>query len=745
LELVMMQVADDGLKSGGVRDELHLWAGMKSGEDAKAWVEEHLAASRGKIAELLAAGSPEGGGVRTVENTLVPYDRACWHLRMAGSQSGVMFMVHPLADVRDAAQELSQVIGAEGVALSLNREVYQALAALSSSVQETSGADAATRYYLERTLLGYRLSGVDKDDATRERIRSLADRMTELSMTFSRTVQDDVRKIAVEDVQELKGLPQDYLARHGVREVVADGGDSHPTHDGETVMNGAPGKKLVAEEAVVLTTDPPEMSPVMSYAVSPKLRRRMYLAYNDRGYPANKEVLLELLAGREEMAGLLGFRSWADLATVDQMMGSAGAMRKFLDSVEEAARETAQREFEELEAFVRARDEAALPLTLSDARYWEEQFRRAMYDFDSQSVRPYFPYEQVEAGILATAGKLFGVKFVRAEGAAVWDAGVKAFDVVDLGSKYGGPSASPQDDDEKQTTTPARTPEVVGRIYLDMHPREGKSKWFSECSLVGGVLGQQLPEASLVCNFPKPTKDGENPAKDDAGLMQYSDVVTFFHEFGHLMHEVLGGRDEVLGGRQRWAGQSGIATEGDFVEVPSQMLEEFFEDAELVRTFAKHYETGEPIPHEVFARMVRASAHGRALSTMTQVMYATYSMETHDKKAAELDLDVLLRVGYDRFSLYEFVEGNRMYAAFTHLVGYTSNYYTYLYDKVMALEFFAEFDAKNLIEGPVAMRYRREVLEPGGSKPARELVQAFLGREVSMSALKEWVRAGDRG
>jgi thimet oligopeptidase len=660
----------------GTSDALHIWAGLNGGDEAKVWVEEHLAASRAKVNELLAVG-----GMRTVENTLVPYDRACWHLRMAGSQSGVMFMVHPLAGVRDAAQELSQVIGAEGVALSLNREVYQGLAAV-----DVSAEDEATRYYMERVLLGYRLSGVDKDEVTRERVRALADKMTELSMIFSRTVQDDVRKVEVSDAGELEGLPADYLARHGVKE---EGG------------------KLVADEAVVLTTDPPEMSPVMSYAVSPELRRRMYLAYSGRGYPANAQVLLDLLAGREEMAGLLGFRSWADLATVDQMMGSAAEMRKFLDSVEEAARETAHIEFAELERFVRERDPGALPLTLSDARYWEEQFRRARYDFDSQSVRPYFPYEQMEAGILATAGKLFGVKFVRAEDAVVWDAAVKAFDVMDALVEDG---------------------EVVGRIYLDMHPREGKSKWFSECSLVGGVLGQQLPEASLVCNFPQPTKD-------DPGLMQYSDVVTYFHEFGHLMHEV-------LGGRQKWAGQSGIATEGDFVEVPSQMLEEFFEDADLVRTFAKHYETGEPIPYDVFARMVRASAHGRALSTLTQVMYATYSLETHDKKAGDLDLDTLLREGYDRFSKYEFVDGNRMYAAFTHLVGYTSNYYTYLYDKVMALEFFAEFrkpDADDLIEGPTAMRYRRAVLEPGGSKPARELVQAFLGREVNMSALKEWI------
>lgn len=660
-------------------DDLHIWSGDVSAETARQWTEHHLAQSRARVDELLAVE-----GVRTVANTLAPFDRAQWHLRMAGSQSGVMFMVHPSASVRDTAQELTQTISAAGVELSLNRDVYQALEAA-----DVANEDAATRYYMERTLLGYKLAGVDRDDATRDKVRELADRMTQLSMTFSRTVQDDVRKIVVDDPDELLGLPVDYLTRHGVRQ------------------NTAPGQAtLVADAPVVLTTDPPDMSPVMSYASSAALRRRMYLAYNDRGYPANKQVLHDLLALRQEMAELLGFRSWADLATVDQMMGSAANMRGFLKEVEEAARETAQHEFEELETFVRGRAENVLPLTLSDARFWEEQYRRMRYDFDSQSVRPYFPYEQVEAGILTIAGKLFGVSFEHAPTASVWDRSVKAFDVVDALGADG----------------------VVGRIYLDMHPREGKSKWFSECSLVGGVLGRQIPEASLVCNFPQPTAD-------DPALMQYSDVVTYFHEFGHLMHEV-------LGGQQRWAGQSGIATEGDFVEVPSQMLEEFFEDAELLRTFARHYQTGEPIPFETVARMTSASAHGRALSTLTQVMYATYSMETHDRRAESLDLDSLLREGYDRFSSYEFVDNNRMYAAFTHLVGYTSNYYTYLYDKVMALEFFAEFansGEKTSLGGETAMRYRRQVLEPGGTRPARDLVQSFLGRQVSMTALREWI------
>ena len=675
-------------------DALHLWANEASAEAAKAWVEEHLSASRAEIAAIVAGDAPH-----TVENTLAPYDRACWHLRMAGSQAHVMFMVHPDAGVRDAAQALSQAVSAEGVNLSLNREVYAALAAIDGATVN----DAATKYYLERTLLSYRLAGVDRDDSTREKIRALADRSTELAMAFSRTVQDDVRSVTVDDPSDLLGLPADYLARKGLRE-----------SEGRVERSDA-----TSTEPILVTTDPPDFAPVMSYAASRTLRRKVYLAYNGRGYPANKQVLLDLLRTREEMAETLGFRSYADLATTDQMMGSAENMRRFLNEVQEAATATAHTEFAALEAFVRERAPAELPLSLSDARYWEEQYRRAHFNFDSQSVRPYFPYAPVQQGILRTAGKFFGVRFERNASAPVWHADVEAYDVFDAAAET-----------QVSEARPGAPATAVGRIYLDMHPREGKSKWFSECSLVAGVLGETIPEASLVCNFPQPTDA-------DPGLMQFSDVVTYFHEFGHLMHEV-------LGGRQRWGGQSGIATEGDFVEVPSQMLEEFFEDPDLLRTFAHHYQTGEPIPYDTVARMTRAAAHGRGIGTLTQVMYATYSMETHDRRAAELDLDVLLREGYDRFSRYEFVDGNTMYAAFTHLVGYTSNYYTYLYDKVIALEFFAQFP-KGEIGGPTALKYRQQVLEPGGSKPARDLVHAFLGRNASMDALRGYIARSVEG
>src|SRR5215472_14106865 len=222
-------------------DLLHIWSGLNTADEAQAWVESHLQASRDRIAELVGPGATQGAARSTVE-TLALYDQAAWHLRMAGSQAHVMFMVHPLAPVRDAAQSLSQVVAAEGVKLSLNRDVYKALETL-----DTSNEDAATKYYLERTLLGYRLSGVDRDDATRDKIRELADKTTELGMRFARTVQDDVRKIEVANPNELRGLPPDFIERFGVRNSEAQNG------------------QLTADAPVILTTDPPVLAPVMTY------------------------------------------------------------------------------------------------------------------------------------------------------------------------------------------------------------------------------------------------------------------------------------------------------------------------------------------------------------------------------------------------------------------------------------------------------------------------------------------------
>ena len=643
-------------------EALHAWdaGGAESAEALSAWVSARLAAHESALAALLAVEGP-----RTPENSLRLFDQAVEHLTLAGAQSGVLNSVAPDKGVRDQAQNEAQRVAMAGSALSLNRAVYEALAAI-----DLTGASPATQHFVQRTLLGYRLAGVDKDQATRDHLQALQEKATMLSLEFSRNIQEGGKTIEA-TAEELDGLPPDYLARHP-----AD-----------------------SEGKVTITTDPPDMQPVMTFAGNAALRERMFLAYNTRAYPANQKILLDLLATRQEIATVLGFRSWADLATADQMMGSAANVRTFLAKLDEASRDGAKREHASIIEFARERQPDLTAIDITSRGYWYEQFRRSAFDFDSQSVRPYFPYAQVEAGVLATAARLFKIEFQRVE-AAAWHADVSVFDVFDGGKR-------------------------VGRFYLDMHPREGKDKWFSAAPIVTGVRGRALPEAALICNFPA----GD---ENDPGLLQYNDVVTFFHEFGHLMHAILGGHTE-------WAGLSGFATEGDFIEVPSQMLEEFFRDEKLLQAFAKHYQTGEVLPSETIKKMKLAGAFGRADWVRSQLYYTTLSLDLHDQDPAGLDLDATTKRLYQTLQPWTWMEGNRMYASFGHLTGYSSNYYTYAFDKVIALDFFAQFDPADLLGCDAGARYRKTVLEQGGSKPGREMVRDFLGRDEEFSAFSSWL------
>ncbi|MGA3011239.1 MAG: M3 family metallopeptidase [Terracidiphilus sp.] len=660
-------------------EDLHAWeaGGADSAEALSAWVSARLAAHQAALAGLLAVE-----GERTPENSLRLYDTAIEQLSLAGAQAGILNSVAADKAVRDQAQMEAQRVAQAASALSLNRKVYEALAAINLDGDGAhDGASAATKHYVERTILAYRLAGVDKDLATRDRLQSMHEKATRLSLEFNRNIQEGAKTIEATEA-ELDGLPGDYLARHPVRKV----GQS-------------------PEGLVTISTDPPDMQPVMTFAANTALRERMFLAYNTRAYPANQQTLLDLLATRQEIADVLGFRSWADLATADQMMGSAADVRTFLAKLDEASLDGARREHEMILEFARKRQPELTAIDITSRGYWYEQFRRSAFDFDSQSVRPYFSYERVEAGVLETAAQLFKIEFRRST-ASAWHPAVSVFDVFDRGKN-------------------------VGRFYLDMHPREGKDKWFSAAPVVTGVRGHALPEAALICNFP-------NPEEGDPGLLQYSDVVTFFHEFGHLMHAILGGHTE-------WAGLSGFATEGDFIEVPSQMLEEFFRDEKLLQAFAKHYQTGETLPSKIIRKMKLAGAFGRADWVRSQLYYTTLSLDIHDRNPAGLDLDSTTKHLYQSLQPWTWLEGNRMYASFGHLTGYSSNYYTYAFDKVIALDFFAQFDPGDLLGCEAGSRYRKLVLEQGGSKPGRQMVRDFLGRDEEFYSFSQWLNEEFRG
>ncbi len=646
-----------------VDDPLHAWVAGDSPAALERWVARRLAQAQRQVDHLLAVK-----GRRTVDNTVAPYDNAVNLLAIAGNQTGILMAVGTTAALRDAAQALSQRVSSAVTDLSLNPAVYKAL---SEVPLPDASRDAATRQYLKRTLLQYRLAGVDKDDATRAKIRVLQDKNTELSLVFNRNVQDGIQKVKATR-NELDGLPQDYISR----------------------------LKPDAEGQFTITTDEPDVMPVLSFASNADLRRRVYLAYNTRAYPANKQVLLDILAARYELANLLGFATYADFSTADQMAGSAANVRTLFNDVDQATREVKTREYSQLLGFAQSRQPGLAGLTQSDVSYWMEQYRRDRYAFDSQSVRPYFPYDQVEAGILETAGKIFGVQFKAVKNAKVWHPSVTTFDVMDKGKR-------------------------VGRIYLDMHPRDGKDKWFSSAPVVPGMRGRQVPEGMLICNF-------SGGVAGDPGLMQYDEVVTYFHEFGHLMHHV-------LGSQTRWSNQGGFSVEGDFVEAPSQMLEEFFTSRAVLAPFARHYQTGDVIPQATVDRMLAASAFGRGTAWLRQVLYGSMSLGIHDRAPAQVDLDAQQKQYNLQYSPYTLVDGNRMYASFTHLVNYGPNYYTYILDKVIAIDFYAQFNRADPLTGPMAALYRKAVIDPGATKPAKQLVEDFLGRPHNMEAFKAWL------
>ena len=639
-----------------------LWAAKPDVAAFEKLEAAHLAEAQRHIDALLSVK-----GTRTAENTLRPFDAALEQINAANYFATFMQQVHPDAKFRDSATQMTRKASAAATALSLNREVYQALGA-----PDQAKADAATRHFVERQLLQFRLAGVDKDDATRARLKELNDRLTEQQSMFDRNISDDQKVVTVPGPASLDGLPQDYIDRH------------KPAGDG----------------TIRITTDYPDILPAMKFVKSDALRRQLFEAFDTRAYPKNRDVLRQMMGTRYEIATLLGYASWADYYAADKMAGRGQRIAAFIQEVDTAARTLADREFAMLLEEKRKTDPAATGVGDYEVGHLLELLRRSRYDFDSQSVRPYLPYARVKQGILDTAATLFGLTFRREAGAPAWDPTVETWVVIDGGK-------------------------AIGRFYLDMHPRSGKFSHAEMVQVLDGVRGKQLPEAALVCNFPQPTEG-------DAGLMEYGDVVAFFHEFGHLMHWI-------LGGRQAWAGVSGITMESDFVEAPSQMLEEWMRSPQVLAKFARHYQTGEAIAPELIARMNRASAFGRGSWVSQQNTYTAISYDLHKGKPQDVDLDAVTTEDVNRYSHTVPLPGTHLYASFGHLASYSSAYYTYLWDKVIAEDFFQQFDAGNLLGGAAAMRYRRTVLEPGGSAPANDLVKNFLGRPQSMAAFQKWM------
>jgi thimet oligopeptidase len=535
-----------------------------------------------------------------------------------------------------------------------------------------SKAEAETQYYVQHELRDFRLAGVDKDEATRTRIKALRDTLVKIGQEFDKNIRSDVRTIKVAGAADLGGLPADFITAH------------KPGADGQ----------------ITLDINYPDYVPVMTYAKSEDVRKRLYMEFQNRAYPKNMDVLQRMIATRNTLANLIGYPEWADYITANKMVGSAKNVRDFIDKIVAASGPSAERDYQVLLQRKQKDVPGATSVNFWETTYWSDMVKKSDYNFDSQSVRPYLPYDRVKQGVLDVAAKLFSVEFRRVKGAPVWDPSVECWEMFEGGA-------------------------LVGRFYLDMHPRENKFNHAAQFDIKTGVAGKQLPEAALVCNL-----SGGKPG--DPGLCDIDDVNTFFHEFGHLLHDL-------FAGHHRWVNTGGIRTEHDFVEAPSQMLEEWMRDPATLATFAKHYQTGAPIPAALVKQMNRANDFGKGLQVRRQMVYADLSLSIYDRDPAKVDINDLMKQLVVKYQPFPYVDGTHFACAFGHLDGYSAVYYTYMWSLVIAKDMFSQFDRGHLLAPGTPAKYRDAILVPGGSKPAAALVRDFLGRAFDFGAWESWL------
>lgn len=596
-----------------------------------------------------------------------------------------------LVPLNDIGTELSNV-GAESSLLTevhpeepvrtAAEELEQEVSRLVTELQQDpaiydalGGLDEGALDALERRLVflarrDMRRAGVELAPAEKDRVRALREELVLIGQEFSRNIRDDVRHIDISPA-DLAGLPEDYVR-------------AHPP--------GADGK-------VRITTDYPDYIPFMAYARSPQARAALMLAQNTRAAPKNLAVLDRMLRKRHELAQILGYPTWADYVTEDKMVEKAENVRDFIAQAFAATVDAGRTERVRLLARKRRDGLAGEEIVDSEMTYLTERVKAEELAFDSRSVRPYFEYGAVSKAILELNSELFGLTFRRVE-QPLWHPSVETYE-VDIDGK------------------------MAGHISLDMHPREGKYKHAACFTLRPGVAGKQLPHYVLVCNFPDP-RTISGPA-----LMNHSEVVTYFHEFGHLVHSI------VRGGIP-WIRLNQVA-EWDFVEAPSQFLEEWIFDYEVLRRFARHVETGEAITPELVQRLREARDFGRGTFVQRQLFLSAVSLGYHDRDPKDVNTTEMVFELAERYSPARINPESRFQANFGHLEGYSAIYMTYMWSLVIAKDLHSAF-TNGLMDVAQARRYRDLVLAPGGTKPAADLVKDFLGRPFSFESFGAWLR-----
>ena len=632
-------------------------------DEVRRGVDGAIARAESIVAEIAAVPDAR----RDVGNTLAPMDELSDTLMQAGGRYGFLSQVSPDDAVRTAAHEYEEKLDTFATGLGFREELNAALRALQGSSADRAMEPEAARF-LEFELRDFRRNGMELDGGQRRTLQELKERLVRLGIAFRRNIDEHEDAIVVSRAG-LEGLPESYIAGLETEEV-----------EGETRYR--------------VSLDYPDFVPFLENAQDGSLREELFRKNHNKAAGANVALLEEAIGVRDAIASTLGYDSWADYVTEIRVAGSPEVVMDFLGDLESRVGPKAAADMAALAEIGGGADVA-----IWDWRYLTQRLLRERYQVDAFEVAEYFPLEAVLEGLFDVYQGLTGVRFMPHAEAGAWHPDVRFFDIQE------GESGA-----------------VVGHFYMDLHPRPDKFGHAAAFTLQGGREapgggGYQAPVSAIVANFTKPTESTPS-------LLQHSEVVTLFHEFGHILHQTLT--------RTRYLRFSGTSVERDFVEAPSQMLEHWCWQPEVLRGFTRHHRSGEPIPEDLVRRMIAAKNVSSGIATLRQIYFSRLDMAYHAAGAVK-DTDAIARELH-AITGFAFPDGTHFQAGFGHLFGYDAGYYGYLWSKVSGDDMFTRFEEAGLPAPAVGRAYREGILERGGSVDGDALVREFLGREVSPAA-----------
>ncbi len=606
---------------------------------------------------------------RTFANTMEPLEALAVLASHAYGKGPFLGNVSTDADTRNVARSAEERLSKWQVALDFREDLYEAVKTYSET-EDARNLVGERRRFLDFTLRDLRRAGHELDAEQRAELQQHQDRLVELSVAFSRNLAE-YEDFLVVSPEDLDGLPDGYADR--LRE-----GDEPGT--------------------LKVSMDYPDVIPFMENAKRRDLREELTFKFNTQAVAENRPILEEAVRLRERIAAVFGRPSWAHHGMEVKMAKRPEAVFEFYEGLLPPLTEKGTEELEVMNALLR-RDGHEDGMRGWDFRYYDTVLRREQYGVDPDLVSQYFPLEQVVDGMFAITGEVFGLTYQKITPTRAWHEDVTLYQIRD------GDSG-----------------ELIAHFFADLFPREGKYTHAAAFPLVVGHRprsgGYETPVSAIVANFTK-------PAAGRPSLLQHSEVLTLFHEFGHILHMSLT--------KAEFVRFSGANTEWDFVEAPSQIMENWCWDVDVLGRFARHYETGEPIPAELVGQLVAARDLNVALTNLRQISFGWLDMGMHGPRD-DRDLDAILRESQN-ITLFPPQEGTFFPSSFGHMMGgYDAGYYGYLWSEVFGDDMFGEFLEHGVTSPEVGRRYRNTILEPNGSLDAIDLLQSFLGRQPSNEA-----------